>query len=277
MRLPGGRSASIGALVVALACGGSSEGVLEPPTCDVPIVSRAEATTDPGNVLRAFVAADVQGADSVVVRFGTNTARDSTTPSVAPIGGAVRAPLLGLQSARAYEAQLRAFNGCGTTTSDVLPFSTGALPPDLPRYFGEGTNPSPGYVVFAAGNYGLVIDNSGRVVWYHRFPDGLGLSFQPQPNGRYAARPPSPAGAVGSWVEIDPSGERTRTLGCARGLQPRIHDMIAKPDGSYWLLCDEVRTVDLSSQGASSASRVSGTSVQHRSAAGDVLFEWSPF
>jgi hypothetical protein len=170
-----------------------------------------------------------------------------------------------------------AHNRCGTTASDVLAFDTRPLPADLPSYSAEGSDPAPGYVVFGAGSYGLVIDNTGRVVWYHRFPAGLGLNFQAQPNGRYAARPPSAAGQPGVWVEIAPTGEITRTFGCARGLQPRMHDMIAEPGGGYWLLCDETRTLDLSAQGASSQSRVSGTGVQHRSAAGDLLFDWSPF
>jgi hypothetical protein len=79
------------------------------------------------------------------------------------------------------------------------------------------------------------------------------------------------------FVEIDPSGRVTRTLGCARGLQARMHDMIAQPDGSYWLICDETRTLDLSAQGGSATARVLGGGVQHLSAAGDVLFDWSPF
>jgi hypothetical protein len=56
-----------------------------------------------------------------------------------------------------------------------------------------------------------------------------------------------------------------------------MHDMIAAPDGSYWLLCDETRTMDLSAQGESPQARVLGTNVQHRGANGDSLFEWSPF
>jgi hypothetical protein len=241
------------------------------------VVSRAAVVADPTNALRAFATAAVSDADSVVVRFGTGTTRDSVTPAIVPVGDSIAAPLLGLEPARGYGAQFVLYNRCATTASPVLAFETGALPADLPRYTVESIDPAPGFVLFGAGSYGLVIDNAGRVVWYHRFPNGLGLNFQAQPNGRYVARPPSAAGAVGTWMEIAPTGELTRTLGCARGLQPRMHDMIAQPDGSYWLLCDEVRTVDLSAQGAPSAARVSGTSVQHRSASGDVLFEWSPF
>ena len=71
--------------------------------------------------------------------------------------------------------------------------------------------------------YGVVIDNTGRVVWYHRFVNGPGLSFMAQPMGRYLARPPTPAvGDMEPWVELDPLGNVTRTMGCARGLQPPL-------------------------------------------------------
>ena len=276
MRQPGGRSAPLGALLAVLACGGASEGLVE-PACIAPLFARVDVAADPANALRAFASAVVQGADSAIVRFGTGAARDSITPAIVPSGDTIFTPVLGLEPNRGYGAQLVAWNDCGATESHVIAFETGALPTDLPRYSAEGVDPAPGYVVLGAGSYALVIDNAGRVVWYHHFPNGPGLNFQAQPNGRYAARPPSPAGVVGSWMEIAPTGELTRTLGCARGLQPRMHDMIAEPDGGYWLLCDEVRTIDLSAQGASREARVVGTSVQHRSANGDVLFDWSPF
>jgi hypothetical protein len=133
-------------------------------------------------------------------------------------------------------------------------------------------------VVFAARLYGLVIDNTGRVVWYRRFPNGIGLSFMAQPNGRYVARPATPDPSdVESWVELDPLGNIRRTLGCARGLQTRPHDMISELDGGYWLMCDEVRTMDLTAAGGIGDARVTGTAIQHLSADGTLLFHWSPF
>src|SRR5439155_1419967 len=80
--------------------------------------------------------------------------------------------------------------------------------------------------------YGLVIDNTGRVVWYHRFLNGPGLNFEAEPTGRYYARPPTPDRTdLEPWAEIDPLGNVTRTFGCAGGLQPRFHDLIAELDG----------------------------------------------
>jgi hypothetical protein len=42
-------------------------------------------------------------------------------------------------------------------------------------------------------------------------------------------------------------------------------------------MCDETRTMDLSAAGGVAGAQVTGTTVQHVSAAGLLLFEWSPF
>lgn len=273
--------------LAALACAGIFAGACadaiadplpDPEQCAGPLIASAAVVADTANVLRASVSAMLANADSAVVRFGLGAARDSAAPSASPRGDAVVVQLLGLEPSRTYGAQLVAFGACAAPTVVELPaFTTGTLPADLPAYTTAGSSPAPGYVVMAAGRYGLVIDNSGRVVWYHRFPDGAGLNFQAQPNGRYVARPPSPAGTPGAFVEIDPAGRIHRTLGCARELPARMHDMIALDDGSYWLICDEVRTLDLSAQGKPTDARVVGATVQHRAVDGDVLFEWSAF
>jgi hypothetical protein len=231
------------------------------------------------NVLAAVVSASVLSADSVTARFGlAGEALDGATPAVSSRDQAsIAVPVLGLRDVTRYSIELVAWNDCGSAKSSPIDHMTGSLPSDLPRYVATGTNASPGYVAFAAGSYGLVIDNTGRIVWYHRFPNGPGLNFQPQPNGRYVARPTPSAGQAATWVEIDALGNTTRTLGCSGGLPSRLHDMIAAPDGSYWLMCDEVRAVDLSAFGRPSQSLVMGTLVQRRGANGDVLFQWSPF
>jgi hypothetical protein len=145
-------------------------------------------------------------------------------------------------------------------------------------YRASGTAPGPGFVALAAGPYGLVINNTGRVVWYHRFPNGPGLNFMAQPNGRYVARPSTPEpNDQEPWVEIDPAGHVTRALACAGGLVARLHDLLALEDGSYWLLCDDVRTIDLSSFGGHRQARVTGTMVQHVGAGGELRFRWTPF
>jgi hypothetical protein len=223
----------------------------------------------------------VRNADSVAVRFhlsDVSPAGDSVTPAVQTVGDSASIPVLGLLPARRYSLRAVAYWAGGNVLGDAIELTTGALPSDLPQYAASGPDPSPGYTVFAAGMYGLVIDNTGRVVWYRRFPNGPGLNFMAQPNGRYAARPGTPDPTdVDSWVELDPLGNITRTLGCALDLQPRPHDLIGERDGGYWLMCDETRTMDLTAAGGIAEARVTGTAVQHLSAVGTLLFHWSPF
>jgi hypothetical protein len=243
-----------------------------------PIIDQAAAHHAGGNVLSAVVGARIRFADSADVRFGTveSGALDSATAAVPVLGDSATIPVLGLLPGTAYALQIAAYGPGGTVGSTLHHVTTEALPSDLPSYTAGGTDPSPGYVAFAAAGYGLAIDNTGRVVWYVRLADAGTLNFQPQPTGRYYTRTTNPVSPL-PWLEIDPLGNVTRTLGCGGGLVPRFHDIIAQPDGSYWIMCDETRVLDLSAQGGNAAARVTGTVVQHIAGDGLVLFGWSSF
>ncbi len=265
----------VGATALTAAC------VNEPAGVAPPVINAAEVAANSYNALSAVVAVQVRDADSVSVRFhlaDTPSAEDSVTPAVPVAGASAAIPVLGLLPARPYVLRVVAHGASASVLGEALEFTTGSLPSDLPSYTAGGPDPSPGYVVFAAGVYGLVIDNTGRVAWYRRFPTGLGLNFQAQPTGRYFAHPPTPDPTdCEPWVELDPLGNVMRTFGCAGDLQSRFHDLIVEPDGSYWVMCDETHRMDLSSLGGVVDAKVTGTVVQHVSAAGALLFEWSPF
>ena len=268
-------AAGIAALPVAAGCG-SDGGVTPGPS--PPEILASVVTSNPTNVLSAVVTARVRFADSVAVRFGlAGGPLDSVTPAVIPAVDSALVPVLGLLPDTGYLLAVVAY-GEGQTIAETLLFHTDTLPSDLPLYVASGSNPSPGYVLFAAGKYGVVIDNTGKVVWYRRFADGAGLNFETQPTGRYYAHPPTPSQTdVEPWLEIDPLGSITRIFGCAGGLPSRFHDLVAEADGSYWILCDETRTMDLSTLGGMPDAKVTGTGVQHLSAAGALLFQWRPF
>ena len=264
----------IGAALILGACADAPLSVSRPLP---PPIEAAAVSPNAHNVLSASVSVHVRRVDSVAVRFrlaDAPSAADSVTPPVPALEDAATVPVLGLLADQSYVFRPVAYGAGGTVLGDALELTTGALPPELPRYVASGLDPSPGYVVFAAGVYGLVIDNSGRVVWYRAFPTGPGLNFQAQPNGRYAARPP---GAPGLWVELDALGNEMRTVGCARGLPARFHDLLAAADGSYWIMCDDTRTMDLTAVGGVAGAQVTGTVIQHVSASGELLFEWNPF
>jgi hypothetical protein len=252
-----------------------------PPQRLVPIIEAAEVASNPQNALSARMLITARHADSVAVRFRVSDDAESIdveTPAVVTAMGTAAVPVLGMFSSRRYIMRAVAFGRDGKAVGEPLEFTTGALPADLPAYVASGDSPSPGYVVFAAGMYGLVIDNTGRVVWYRRFQNGPWLNFMPQANDRYVARRVTTDPAdIEPWVEVDPLGNEVRTFGCALGLQARFHDLISEPDGGYWVLCDEVRTLDLRAYGGVAAARVTGQAVQHLSADGELLFHWSPF
>ena len=261
--------------LLAGACG------TEPSLPAAPAINGFTVTGNPGNVLSAIVAVDVDGADSVVVRYGPDSAgatHSGSTPAFAYHGAGTEVPVLGLLPSHPYRFEVTAYRGWLSTTSAARTLTTGPLPADLPTYEALGTDPTPGYVIFAAGVYLLAIDNTGRVVWYHRLAEGPSLNFMAQPNGRYVARPSTAdPGDKESWIEIDVLGRATRRLDCAAGMVSRPHDLIALEDGSWWLLCDDARTMDLRALGGSAAARVTGTAVQHVAASGEVLFQWTPF
>lgn len=278
MASPSARSAAVAALLLGqVACADPTE----PAPCPAPALLSVTVEANPENVLSAILTVGATGADSVGVRFGLSAlALDSSAPAVPGTrdSATVVLPVLGLLPGTRYTLQPVLFGGCETVAGATVELTTGALPSDLPRYTAGGTAPSPGYVAFGAAMFGLVIDNTGRVVWYRRFPNGPGLNFQPQPTDHYVARPPPPLpGVMPEWVEVDPLGRITRTLGCARGLVPRFHDLMVETDGSYWIMCDETRIMDLTPLGGVAQARVLGTVVQHLSAQRALLFEWSPF
>jgi hypothetical protein len=268
-------------LVVALLVAGCMNEPAGPSTLIAPTLGAAIPAANHDNALGASVSVNVLHADSVAVRFhlaDVLSGGDSVTPALKPDADSVTIPVLGLLPAQRYVLNAIAYGPGGVMVGAPIALTTDSLPSDLPHYAASGADPSPGFVVFAAGKYGLVIDNSGRVVWYHRFANGPGLTFMAQPNGRYVARPPTTDPTdIEPWVEFDPTGHVTRSLRCALGLQSRPHDFIAQRDGSYWLLCDEVRTMDLTADGGVARARVTGTDVQHISADGTLLFQWSPF
>lgn len=263
-------------IVAVAAC--ASDGVTPVPPREPPVVRILGFAPNTTNVLAASVSVATENADSVQLVFHVAAAPgDSVTPAVTA-ADSLQLAVYGLLPAQTYVLHARAFGAGGTARSDSVLLTTGALPADLPAFSAGGIAPSRGFVVFGAGKYGLVIDNTGRVVWYHRFPpDGPGLNFVAQPNGRYAARPPAAPNATSLWQEVDPAGVVTRSFGCGGGLAPRFHDLIRASDDSYWIICDDVRTMDLSALGGSSAARVTAAELQHVGADGTVRFRWNAF
>jgi hypothetical protein len=82
--------------------------------------------------------------------------------------------------------------------------------------------------------------------------DALHLEFPPPPMGQTRSVYVLEALRAETAVEMTLFGEIVRTLRCAlrcARLVPRLHDLIPRPDGSYWLMSDEIRMLTLSTWG----------------------------
>jgi hypothetical protein len=223
--------------------------------------------------------------DSVRVRYRVAAQdQDSLTPAF-PVSSAEEdtIPVLGLIPVTGYQVRLVVYGGGSSSldslVSDPLSFSTGSLPLDLPVYHASGTTPLDGYIVFSAAPFGIIIDGTGRVVWYKRFPGtGPSLNFMAQPTGTLVGRLNTEDPADDDpFIELDPAGFERRQLRCANNRPLRFHDLLLSGDGSYWIMCDETRAMDLSALGGDANAQVTGTTLQHVDPAGTLLFEWTPF
>ena len=250
------------------------------PAAAVPVPIVREGSILPAtNALSARLFLRLQFAESVAVRYGlTGGTLDSMTPAVIVRDDTATVSIFGLLASRDYQLQPVLYGTGQSVTAAAHSFATDKLPDDLPTFLASGADPSPGFVVFATQFYGVIIDNTGRVVWYKRFDVGAGLGFMPTELGTFVAKPVTRApDDVESWIELDINGRELRSMPCAGGLVARPHDIIVLADRSYWLMCDDVRTLDLSNQGGHPNARVTATAVQHVDASGTLLFQWTPF
>jgi hypothetical protein len=268
------------AAAMLLACTDST-----PPPDPAARIDSAALVANPHMVISALMLFSGAG-DSARVRYRVSAApADSLTPAFSLTSQDTDTiPVLGLLPETTYEMRLVVYGGAPTSVdsqvSDVQSFTTGSLPPDLPIYSASGAAPLEGYVVFSAAPFGIIIDPTGRVVWYKRFPGvgGPSLNFMAQPTGTLVGRLATADSTDDDpFVELDPAGFELRQLRCANDRPLRFHDLLLLGDGSYWIMCDESRTMDLTSIGGQANTTVTGTTIQHVDPAGALTFEWSPF
>jgi hypothetical protein len=245
-------------------------------------IDLAEVAANPNMVISSLVVFRGEG-DSARVRYRiASQDGDSVTPAV-PVTADQQDTIavLGLLPETAYDLHLVVYGSSSIDSQVSMPltFTTGPLPADLPVYTAGGGTPLDGFLVFSATPFGIIIDGSGRVVWYKRFPPpGPSLNFMAQPTGTMVGRlATADTTDDDPFVEIDPAGFELRELRCAADRHLRFHDLLLRADGSYWIMCDETRTLDLTAVGGNPDAEVIGTTIQHVDPAGALLFEWSPF
>ncbi|MDH3459063.1 MAG: aryl-sulfate sulfotransferase [Gemmatimonadota bacterium] len=266
--------ARLSALMVGLAACSLSDGGIGPEP--VPTFLGATILPNPHNTISAV--AEVRAAlwDSAFVRFWKDGQLPVRTPSYAfGQDTVVRVPILGLDTSATYTVELNLVLGDTlVVAADTGTFTSGTLPAWIPRAVAVGSDTTPGYLALSYPDGPVIVDNTGRVVWYRSSPNGVLNSFQAHANGQYTAL--ALDDSTDGFLLLDELGNAIGALEC-RGYGTRFHDLLVLADGSAWLLCDDTRTMDLSALGGVDTASVTGTVVQHLSPAGTVLFEWNVF
>ena len=134
-----------------------------------------------------------------------------------------------------------------------------------------GDDPAPGFLVLSAPDGPVILDNTGRVVWYLFAPDPVLSNFQAHDGGFYTLLGPSTRAP--HFRLLDELGRETGRAGCV-GRDTRFHAMRVRPTGDYYVLCDDRTTADLTALGGLPEVNLNWTVVQHVSRQGNLLWEW---
>jgi hypothetical protein len=266
--------ALLSALVVGLAACSLSDGGTGPEP--VPTFLGATILPNPHNAISAV--AEVRAAlwDSAFVRFWKDGQLPVRSPSY-PFeqDTIVRVPILGLDTSATYTVELNLVLGDTlVVAADTGTFTSGTLPAWIPRAVAVGSDTTPGYLALSYPDGPVIVDNEGKVVWYRSSPNGVLNSFQAHANGEYSVL--ALDDSTDGFLVLDELGNVIEILECL-GYGTRFHDLLMVADGSAWLLCDDVRTMDLSAVGGVDSAEVTATVAQHLGPDGTVLFEWNAF
>jgi hypothetical protein len=257
--------------IAVVACG---DDPVTPPAA--PEFRSAVAQANPNNTISAVVTVTAVRYDSAFVRYWQAGQPTGTTPTY-PFDGdsTLRIPVLGLASTSSYSLETNVLvAGAAAEAVDTAAFSSGSLPAWIPPAVAVGTDTTPGFLALSYPDGPVIVDNSGRVVWYKDFPNARLNTFQAHANGWYTIM--GLGDPASGFHVLDDLGEEVQILTCD-GRPTRFHDLLVEADSSAWVLCDETRTMDLSSVGGVAAASVTATVLQHLASDGQLLFEWNSF
>ncbi|MDZ7360429.1 MAG: aryl-sulfate sulfotransferase [candidate division KSB1 bacterium] len=247
----------------------------------LPTFTKLSANGNVYNVLSAIVSVHTRDAAAVSVEFGDDSLFKRHTPVVPVNGDSARLPVLGLETNRSYAMRVVAISRTGhQAKSTPFSFNTQKLPDDLPRLSVlSSRSPADDFVLlgftgseFANKFYALILDNSGRVVWYRRFPSAI-ADFQKQANGRYTVFS-SDDGSPLHFYELDVLGSITRKFRAVNGSDTGPHELRLLDD-SYCLFGIQFHEMNLSALGGAQNARNRCTVVEYHRGSAQALL-WNP-
>lgn len=266
---------SILAPLVTLAvasCGGDDN-----PTGPVPEPEfrSAEISPNPVNTISASVEVNAKDYDSAFLRFWFQGGTPQRTPDYDFDGDTlVTAAVLGMRFNTTYSVEVNLEVGGIAEAVDTLSFSTGGRPAWIPNAGTSGTGATDGFLTLSYPGGPVIIDNSGRVVWYVESTEPLLNNFQAHPAGFYTLS--NVVDTVGGFRVLDELGQDAGRLTCV-GRPTRFHELKVMAGGDYWIMCNDERVMDLTSLGGMPSVSTVWTVIQHVDESGTVLFEWDSF
>ena len=158
-----------------------------------------------------------------------------------------------------------------------------ALPADFPVLTVDTlNNPSNGYLFLAAyiygnntyGKYLIIADNNGNPLYYKKMSANA-TDFKIQPTGVITY---FDEGAQQFYI-MNTSFDIIDSVSCKNGYINDAHELRITPDGNFFLLCDDIETVDMSKlvSGGDTAAQVTGNIIQELDQNRNVIFQWSTF
>ena len=265
----------------AVACDSAAGGELHrPPEIGIDFVE-----ANPNNVVSAIFSIRAMGSQIAQVEICGD--RDKRMTRAVPIADEmIRVPLLGLRAESDYlfRALLTSRSG-GTTVGEWRSFKTGKMPETivaLEIIASPGVQPSltllaPIRNPPAWPHPAIIIDETGRVVWYKEAVGSI-IDLQLQPSGIITASvarnaiSPYYAGIYRGW---DALGNEIGQWSASGYEYTDSHELRIRDDGSALLMGFETQTADLTRFGGPADAAVVGDVLQHISRDGIVLFKWN--
>jgi len=240
-------------------------------------------------VLSAVVSADVNHAASVRVEYTAENGSDSGfTPDFAVTRQGNELPVLGLMPQTDYAMRVVATDADGNAvSSEAIPFQTAPLPSDIPTFVAlQSGDVQPGYTMLglfanSQRNPALIVDPTGRVVWYRENPRTIS-DFQKQPDGTYSVAVNNGdlflySYFVAQYCQYDNLGNLLRTWSATGGWLTDNHELRLLPNGDALILAFTQHTMDLTSIGGRPNAIVVGNLLQRVRPSGAVQFQWDAF
>lgn len=262
-------------LLILTSCGSDEITDPPPPPGPEPVFHGSVVSENPNNVISATIQVTASLFDSVFVRYWPAGGTAEATPIfVFENDTVISLAVLGLEAQSSYSLETNLFADDAPAPVDTALFTTGPLPAWIPPAVAVGSDTTAGLLALSYPDGPVIIDNTGRAVWYLFFPNGVLNSFQAHDNGRYTIL--GARDSLNLFRVLDELGNEVSQIGCV-GFDTRFHDVRILANGDYWVSCNDTRRMDLTSIGGIDTADVTGTVIQHVSASGGVQFQWNAF